>query len=402
MTNLEKINEFLERGVERIYPSKEFLKSKLESGEKLTMYLGIDPTGPTLHLGHSVILEKLKMFQMLGHKVILLIGDFTGMIGDPTDKTSARKKLTRQEVLDNCKLYKKQAGKLLKFTGENPVKLVYNSRWLRKLKFDDVLELTSLVTVEQMLKRDMFQKRIEDGKPTYVSEFLYPLMQGYDSVALDVNGEIGGNDQTFNMLIGRDLMRQMLGKEKFVITMKLLQDEHGKKMGKTEGNMVPLDDKPEEMFGKIMSWSDGFILPSFELLTEVPPPEVDKVKSDLASGANPRDLKLKLAEAIVSIYHSASKAKKAKKDFLATFSKGQIPADIKEFKISSGALLSDCLASSGLIVSKSEWRRLVGEKAVSLVADNGTLTKILDFNFKVEEPAVFKIGKHRFLRIILN
>ncbi|MDD5318387.1 MAG: tyrosine--tRNA ligase, partial [Candidatus Pacebacteria bacterium] len=198
------IQELLTRGVEHIFPNPAFLEEKLKKGEKITIYLGIDPTGPTLHLGHVIILKKLRDFQRLGHKVILLIGDFTAQIGDPTDKMATRKKLSAKEVLNNCKVYKTQASRFLDFSGRNKAELRFNSSWLKKMNFADVLELASHMTVEQMLKRDMFEKRNSEGKPIFIHEFLYPLLQGYDSVALGVDAEIGGNDQTFNMLVGRD------------------------------------------------------------------------------------------------------------------------------------------------------------------------------------------------------
>jgi tyrosyl-tRNA synthetase len=365
------------------------------------MYLGIDPTGPTLHLGHAVPILKLRQFQKLGHKVILLIGDFTGMVGDPTDKSSARKRLTRKEVLANAKFYKKQVLPLLEFRGDNPAELRYNSEWLKKLSLSEAFELFSNVTYAQTIKRDMFQKRIETGNDLYLHEFLYPVIQGYDSVALDVDGEVGGNDQTFNMLVGRDLMKKLKNKEKFVITMKLLEDANGKKMGKTEGNMVPLNEKPKDMFGKIMSWSDGLIAPAFEMCTLATLEEIAKVKTDLAAGVNPKELKLRLAFEVVSAYYGDKKAGRAKEAFLATFSRKEAPTDIKEFAAARGALLSDCFLASGVISSKSEWRRLVGENAVSEVSSDGSVVKISDFNYKVENTAVFKIGKHRFFKVVV-
>ena len=241
-----KINELLTRGVENIYPKPEFLKERLESGDKLKIYLGIDPTGPTLHLGHVSSMIKLRQFQNLGHQVILLIGSFTAMIGDPTDKMAVRKQLTREQVLQNCKNYLDQASVILNFEGANPAQVKYNDEWLGKLNFHEVIELASHFTVQQMLERDMFEKRINDGKPVHLHEFLYPLMQGYDTVAMDVDGEVGGNDQTFNMLAGRTLLKQMKNKEKFVITTRLLVDSQGSKMGKTTGNMIALADSPEE------------------------------------------------------------------------------------------------------------------------------------------------------------
>src|SRR3989339_591169 len=265
--NPQKINELLTRGVENIYPKKDFLEAKLKSGKPITLYTGYDPTAPTLHIGHGITMMKLRQFQDLGHKVIMLIGDFTGMIGDPTDKGAARQKLTREQVLANCKNYQEQASSILNFEGANPVAVKYNSEWLGKMNFAGILELTSHFTVQRMMERDMFEKRQEENKPIYLHEFLYPVMQAYDSVAMEVDGEVGGNDQTFNMLAGRDLMKDLQGKEKFVLTMKLLVDSTGKKMGKSEGNMIALADKPEDMFGKVMSWTDEMILKGFELCT---------------------------------------------------------------------------------------------------------------------------------------
>ncbi|OGJ12066.1 tyrosine--tRNA ligase, partial [Candidatus Nomurabacteria bacterium RIFOXYC2_FULL_36_8] len=295
----KKIDELLTRGISFIYPTKEFLENKIKKGEKLTIYLGIDPTGPTLHLGHAIPIKKLSEFQKAGHQIILLMGDFTAMIGDPTDKGAARKQLTHKEVTSNLKNYKKQASSLISFTGKNPAKITFNSTWLGKMNFEKVISLASNMTVQQMLERDMFEKRMKEGKPIYLHEFLYPLMQGYDSVAMDVDGEIGGNDQTFNMLCGRDLMKTMKNKEKFVITMKLLEDNSGKKMGKTEGNMIALSDSPEEMYGKVMSWTDGMIIPGFELCTNIPTFEIEKMSKDIHSNlVNPKDLKIRLAREI--------------------------------------------------------------------------------------------------------
>lgn len=401
MENEEKIKELLTRGVEKIYPSVEFLQEKLLRGEKLSVYFGIDPTGPSLHLGHVIPLLKLAQFQRLGHKVILLIGDFTATIGDPTDKMAVRLPLSEKQVLKNAKQYKKQVSPVLEFGGSNPAKLKYNSKWLNKLSMADTAKLLSHITYAQTIKRDMFQRRIIEGKDLYVNEFLYPVLQGYDSVAMEVDGEVGGNDQTFNMLMGRDLLKRMKNKEKFVLAMKLLADSSGKKMGKTEGNMVALDEEPEEMFGKIMSWPDNMILPGFELCTTVSLSEVAGVKTKLESGANPRDAKLWLAETIVSMYHNDEKSRKAKENFQKTFSEGKIPDDAKEFKTVTDALLSDCLLAAGLIASRSEWRRLVGENAVSTIASDGAAMKILDLDYKVAAPAVFKIGKHRFLKVIV-
>ncbi|MDO8575152.1 MAG: tyrosine--tRNA ligase [bacterium] len=401
-----KVTELLTRGVENVYPKLDFLKGRLMSGERLTLYLGIDPTGPTLHLGHGILIKKLKEFQDLGHEIILLIGDFTGMIGDPTDKSATRKKLTREQVLENAKEYVKQASVFLNFKGENPALVKYNSEWLGKMSFGDVLELSSLVTVDQMLKRDMFDNRVKEGKPIYLHEFMYPLMQGYDCVAMNVDGEIGGNDQTFNMLVGRDFLKILKNKEKFVLTGKLLTDSAGKKMGKTEGNMVSLDQDAGEMFGKIMSWADGLIIPAFELCTYLKMEEIQEMDKKLKEGAsdgineginprNPRDFKFKLATEIVKIYHGEAKAKEAGEDFEKTFKKGGVPEDIMEVNFAKDTRLGEILLAEGLVKSKSEFARLVDEGAVSAVGKEAIKTH----DFKISESAVWKIGKRRFIKI---
>ncbi|MDB5254739.1 MAG: Tyrosine--tRNA ligase, partial [Candidatus Nomurabacteria bacterium] len=293
--NLDK-NELtdilLHKGVADILPSKGFLEKELASGKKLSVYAGFDPTAPTLHIGHTIQLRKLRHFQDLGHKIIFLVGDFTARVGDPTDKGTARKQLTEKEIKINLKKYKQQAGKFIRFSGKNAAAIKFNNDWLGKMKFADVLALASNMTVDQMLKRDMFARRIEEEKPIYIHEFMYPLMQGYDSVAMDVDGEVGGNDQLFNMLAGRTLLKQLKNKEKFVITTKLLEDNNGKKMGKSEGNMVSLIDTPEDMYGKIMSWTDGLIIPGFELCTDYTPSQVQAVQEELHGEVNPRNIKI--------------------------------------------------------------------------------------------------------------
>lgn len=387
ITDEKKIEEILNRGVENIFV-KEKLKEKLLSGKKLKVYLGIDPTGPTLHMGHAIVLKKLKQFQELGHQVILLMGDFTAMIGDPTDKSAVRKPLSRREVLQNLKKYKKQASVFLKFGFFGGAKFVFNSRWLGQMRFQGVLELASRVTVDQMLKRDMFVRRSEEGKPIFIHEFLYPLMQGYDSVAMDVDVEIGGNDQTFNMLMGRDLVSQILKKDKSVISMKLLEDNTGKKMGKTEGNMITFEDSPGEMFGKVMSWNDSLIERGFELCTDV-------TQVDLTQ--NPRDLKMKLASEIVKIYHGEKKAKEAEENFVNTFQKKEIPDEMTEVVVKEGENLADALVKAGFVASKSDFRRLLEENAVTNLDSE---EKITDLNIVPEHGIRLKIGKKRFVKVI--
>ncbi len=389
------IQEFLTRGVEQVYPTRAFLEEKLIKGDKVTMYLGVDPTGPTLHIGHAIALRKLRDFQRLGGKVVLLIGDFTAMIGDPTDKSAARVRLTHEQVLENAKLYKEQASKFLDFTGPNAAEIRHNSEWLGKMSFNDVVELAAHFTVQQMLERDMFEKRLTEEKPIHLHEFLYPLMQGYDSVALDTDGEIGGNDQTFNMLAGRTLMKQMKNKEKFVFVTKLLADQTGKKMGKSEGNMLAFSDSAADMFGKVMSWTDGMILSGFELCTDVSMAEIAELKKALEGGENPKNLKARLAREIAASYHGADAALKAAMDFEAAFSKGGFPEDAPTVAVGSGAPLLDILLGAKMVESKTEARRLFEDGAVS--ENDGP--KITDPLFLVTKDLELKVGKRRFLKI---
>lgn len=394
-TDEKQIDELLSRGVENIFPNLEFLKSKMMKGERLALYLGIDPTGPTLHMGHVIPLLKLSKFQKLGHQTILLMGDFTAMIGDPSDKTATRKKLTHDEVMSNLKEYQKQAGRFIDFSGPNKALFKFNSEWLGKLNFADVLDLASEMTVQQMLERDMFKKRIDEGKPVYIHEFMYPLMQGYDSVAMDVDGEIGGNDQTFNMLAGRNLMKSLKNKEKFVVATKLLVDSSGKKMGKTENNMVSLDQSPEEMFGRVMSWGDELIIPGLEIITDVPMSDIKSMGESLASGKNPRDFKVYLAREIVNLCYGEKEAKKAEESFENTFVKGGVPEDMIKVSVAKETSLADILMAQEIIISKSEFRRLVSEGAITNM-DTGE--KVTDSDNKVKS-GTYKIGKRRFIKI---
>src|SRR3989344_1673780 len=330
----DEIEKILNRGVENVYHSKEALKKVLESGKKLVIYLGIDPTGSTLHIGHGVALKKLRAFQDLGHKIILLIGDYTALIGDPTDKDKTRPVLTHEEIMKNSACFKKQASAILSFDGENPAELKYNGEWLSKLTFEETIRLASHFTVGQMIEREMFARRIKEGKPIHLHEFLYPLMQGYDSVAMDVDMEIGGNDQTFNMLSGRTLMKQMKNKEKFVLTTKLLIDPQGRKMGKSEGNMMTLADSPEDMFGKVMSWPDGRIALGFELYTDLPMSEIESRTLE-----NPMEAKKELARNIVETYHGKEKALSAMNFFERAHQKRETPKEAPEILIKGRKIL---------------------------------------------------------------
>src|SRR3990172_6053858 len=283
-------DELLTRNVSTIYPNKEAFLKRLGSNTKLKIYLGIDPSSPKIHLGNAIALRKLAEFQNLGHKIILLIGDFTGMIGDPTDRNSARQPLTREQVLENSKSYRRQAEKILNFKGKNPAEIVYNSTWLSKLNFEEVIKLAGHFTIQQLLERDMFQERLKNNKPIGLHEFLYPLMQGYDSVAMDVDLEVGGSDQTFNMLIGRELQRELHGKEKFVLTLPLLEGTDGRKMSKSFGNTIDIDEIPENMFGKLMGIKDELIWKYFEMCTDLDTQTLKRLRKN-SEKENPIDLK---------------------------------------------------------------------------------------------------------------
>jgi tyrosyl-tRNA synthetase len=438
-----KMKILLERGVENIFPSKDFLASKLKSGEKLTLYTGYDPTGPSLHIGHAITLMKLRDFQELGHKVIMLIGDFTAMIGDPTDKGAARVRQTREEVLENCKLYQQQAGTLLRFDGENPAELRFNNDWLGKLTFAEVVDLASHFTVQQMLERDMFKRRmslvmvcdcgfenilpgqahfqppsntifnrfnykcqscdkslfgpnvkVTTPSPVYLHEFLYPLMQGYDSVAMDVDGEVGGNDQTFNMLAGRDLIKDVKNKEKFVVATKLLVDASGKKMGKSEGNMIALSDSPEDMFGKVMRWSDDMIIPGFEICTRVPIEEVTALAEEMKLGANPRDFKLTLAYHITEMFLGDEAARQGRDHFSRVIQSSEQPVDIQELTPTAYDIVT-VLKESGFVSSNSDARRAIQDGGVKV-----NEVKVTSHEQVVAAGDVVQKGKRFFVKIV--
>ncbi len=449
-TDAREVKLFLERGIANFYPSDTAVEKALRSGKRLKIYSGIDPTGPTLHLGHAIVFRKLAELQRLGHEVIMLIGDFTAMIGDPTDKAATRKKLTRKEVLANCKNYKKQASKFLSFSGANAAKLVFNSTWLGKMSFGDVVELASHFTVQQMMVRDMFERRLrgtiycanclkefpapypdiiqrgdawtfegwKEGKfkcpncksvvdlnsartghysspkPVYLHEFLYPLMQGYDSVAMDVDMEIGGNDQTFNMLAGRTLLKEMKGKEKFVVTTVLLEDSSGKKMGKTEGNMITLEDGPEEMYGKVMSWTDGMIIPGFRLCTDVSESEIDRIEDLIKKGGNPVAYKHQLAKEVVTLFHSPKAAQAAADHFLKVHKSHEAPEDMPAITVKKGMTLVEALVASNLVSSKTDARRQIEQGGVKA---DGKVVK--DVDAMAKKGSIIQKGKRHFVKL---
>ncbi|MES3031983.1 MAG: tyrosine--tRNA ligase [Patescibacteria group bacterium] len=390
MVDKQKIDELLTRGVENVFPDKSTLEKILSSGKKIKLYYGIDPTGTTLHLGHLVQLLKLKKFQDLGHEVVILIGDFTAQIGDPTEKQTTRKPLTHKQVLENAKGYKKQISRVLHLKNLK-INFTHNAKWTNKLTPEDMLELASHFTVSNLLSRNMFQERIKAGREVYVHEFLYPIFQAYDAVTMGVDLQIGGNDQMFNMLAGRDLMKKKKHKEMFVLTTKLLVDPTGKKMGKTEGNMITLGDSANDMFGKVMSWSDDMIAVGFEICTELDFKDFAMEK--------PRDQKAKLAHEIVKICRGADAADEAEQNFINTFQKKEIPDEIQEVKAKTGELLSEVLVENKILTSKGEWRRLVSGNGVHDLGKNQNIT---DPNIKITENLTLKIGKKRFVKITLK
>lgn len=378
--------DILTRGVETILPSAKALEERLKTGP-IKLYMGIDATGPTLHLGHLASLLKLKDFQQAGHEVVVLLGDFTTRIGDPTDKLSARKVLTPDEVESNLQDYERQ---VLLILNKKRTTFRRNSEWFDKMSAQDILNLATEFTDKDLTDRDMFVERKKQGKPVYANELFYPLLQGYDSVALGVDLEIGGNDQLFNMLSGRDLMTHR-GKEKFVLTTKLLTDSTGKKMGKTEGNMAKLTDSPNDIFGKIMSWPDELLATGFEILTRLPEGEYQKLLA-----GHPKDAKLSLAENIVSLIYGPAAAGEAKDQFEATFSSGEAAIEPIVVMVNMGVKLADVLVNEGLVKSKSEFRRLVEQKGVEIEGK-----KLIDPDYEILKEVSGRLGSHRFFHIKL-
>lgn len=385
---MDVIDQLLTRGVDKMYPSRETLEKVLRSGKKLTLYFGVDPSGDALHIGHAVALRKLRQFQKLGHHVILLIGDFTGMIGDPSGKKEGRQQLTRDQVLANAKEYKTQASKILEFEGEHAVEIKFNSTWLSKLSFEEILKLAARFTIQQILERDMFQERIKRGDDIGLHEFLYPLMQGYDSVAMNVDLEIGGTDQMFNMLAGRKLVSQILHKEKFVMTVPLLTDAKGVKIGKTEGNVIGITDPANDFFGKIMALGDDAVVPCFTLLTDFPLEEIERLKVQL----RPIDFKKKLAFELTKQFNSQKDAKDAQNEFELVHQQKKTSEASAEKLNADGKTVLGVLTKTGL--SKSEAKRLIEQKAIER---SGIVLTSAD---TVRKDDIIKIGKKKFLKIV--
>jgi len=380
---MDKIDEVLTRGVAQVLPDKKGL-ADLMARKRIRLYQGFDPSMPSLHLGNYVGLMKLRQFQKLGHEVIFLVGDFTGMIGDPTDKLSTRKKLTRVEVLENAKSWQEQASKVLDFKGVNPAKMLFNSEWSDRISFKDLLEITSNFTVQQMIERDMFQERLKKNEPIYLHEFLYPVAQAQDSVVMDVDLEIGGSDQVFNMLAGRTLMKAVKGKEKYVLATKLLVDKEGNKVGKTTGNALFLDSSPNDFFAGIMSFPDEVIHLGFELLTEVPLEGVEE-----KAKKHPMEAKKELAFEVVKILWGEKDAKEAQLSFENTFQERKPTFDIK---VSSGGTLAETIAPFTQRQSISNAKELIKQKAVDV---NGKTSS--DPSLLIKKEDKIKVGSRTFL-----
>lgn len=387
--------ELLTRGVAKLIPEK-LAEEKIASGKKLRVYLGIDPTGAKLHLGHAIPLRKLQAFADAGHHVIFVVGSFTAMIGDPSGRDDQREALTKEQVEKNFQTYKTQASKILDF---KRVEIRYNHEWLEKLTQMELAKIASVFTKQQLEQRDMFQRREQEGKPISMLEMLYPLYVGYDSVILDVDCELGGTDQEFNMLAGRTLQKAYGKREKFVLTTKLLEGVDGRKMSKTYNNCIYLEDEPSEMFGKVMSIKDELMDIYFECCTDVPVHEYKKILKGL-----PRDAKACLAHTVVMMYHGKPAADKAQKEFDNVFQRGELPEDVPEVKMKKGILLIDVLVEHKLVASKSEARRLVEQKGITI---NDKI--VTDPEQKVEKGltpkalakgVIVRVGKRKFLKLI--
>jgi len=398
-TGEKAIDAILDRGVLKDFlPTKEAFKERLMSGEKMRFYMGFDPTAKALHLGHAQNLLVLEDFRRLGHEVIFLIGDFTGMIGDPSDKSSARVKQTPAEVQDNFKDWKNQVRNIVDFDdAENPFLIKYNSEWLGNLDLTEILELAGNFTVQQMLERDMFDKRMKEGKPIYLHEFLYPLMQGYDSVAMDVDVEMCGTDQIFNSLAGRTLMQKLKKKEKFVIANHLIADEvTGQLMSKSNGTGVFLDLEPHDLFGAVMAQSDGMIRPLALGCTRLSLTGIE----EMITMDNPRDAKVKLAFEITKLFHGESAAQKAREYFINTFSKKEIPEDVPEYNSQEGINILELLVSIDGATSKGDARRKIEQGGVSIDGTKITGTKYM--LQQKDDGGVMKVGKKFFVKIVLS
>ncbi|MFW2372631.1 MAG: tyrosine--tRNA ligase [Gammaproteobacteria bacterium] len=396
MSSVEQALEIIRRGAEEILIEEELVK-KLKTGKSLRIKAGFDPTAPDLHLGHTVLLNKLRQFQDLGHEVIFLIGDFTGMIGDPTGKSTTRPPLTRDQVIDNAKSYEQQIFKIL-----DPEKtlVMFNSSWMGQMDASGLIKLASSLTVARMLERDDFSKRYSSNQPIAIHEFLYPLIQGYDSVELKADVELGGTDQKFNLLMGRELQKQHGQDPQVVLMMPILEGLDGvQKMSKSLNNYIGVHESPDEMFGKIMSVSDELMWRYFELLSFRPMSEVEGFKAEVAAGSNPRDIKFKLAEEIIERFHDTDAAVKARESFIARFQKGAMPDEMPELILQSedGELaIANLLKMAGLTGSTSDALRMIKQGAVKI---DGVKMDDKGLRVKSGSTHIFQVGKRKFARV---
>jgi len=394
--DLNRIFDVLNRGTVEVLVKAD-LEKKLLSDKTLRIKLGIDPSGKDLHIGHMVVIRKLKQFQDLGHHVLLLFGNFTGQIGDPTGKNESRKIKTQEELEENAKHYLAQVKTLLDI---NKIEVVWNADWLRKLNFADVVHLASQFTVAQMMERDMFQERVKVNAPISVHEFMYPLMQGYDSVALKADVELGGTDQTFNLLAGRTLQKAYGQEPQDIVTVPILEGLDGKlKMGKSTNNYIGVGESPNQMYGKVMSIPDSLILKYFELASNRAYAEIEAMKKAMAEGENPMNLKKRLAKDIVTIYHDAGAALDAEREFKEIFSNKGLPEDIDLKRLAKDKLnVVELLTVTGLVSSKNEARRLIEGGGVRLDGEKVENHEII-INLKKEK--LLQVGKRKFIRVIM-
>lgn len=390
----KKIEELLARGVEEVIDI-ENLKKKLLSGKQLRIKLGIDPTSPNIHLGRSIPLLKLRDFQELGHKVVFIAGDFTGIIGDTSDKDSERPMLTEKIIKKNLANYKKQVGKIIDL---KKCEFHQNSKWLKKLGYKEVGEHANIFSINQFISRENIAKRLKEGKRVSLREVLYPLMQGYDSVAIKADVELGGTDQKFNLLAGRDMQKEVGQNPQDIVMTKIIEGLDGRKMSSSWGNTINFLDEPNEMYGKIMSMSDDLIIPYFKLLTRVPMEMVAEHEKSLLLGFNPKDIKQKLAFEITRMYHDQKKAEKAEEFWQNTFSKKEIPEDIKEVYISSPKKISEILVENDLLPSNSEVMRRIKGGAIK----NLETEEVFKENILIKEDATIKYGKKDFMKIVVK
>ncbi len=405
--DIDKQLEIIKRGTAEIIPEEELvekLKRSIKEDRPLRVKLGLDPTAPDIHLGHTVVLHKMRQLQELGHDIILIMGDFTGRIGDPSGRSETRRQLTEEEIQKNVATYRDQVGKIIDI---NKTRLVYNSSWLGTLSFSDVVTLAAKYTVARMLERDDFERRYKQGIPIGIHEFLYPLMQGYDSVVVKADIELGGTDQKFNLMVGRDLQREFGQEPQVAITMPILEGLDGvQKMSKSLGNYIGISEPPNEIYGKTMSITDELIVRYFELVTPVPLEEVRQIRDDMNSGKlNPRDAKMRLARELVTMFHGREAAINAEKEFIAVFQKGALPDDIPDVFIPQDELGDDgtiwlpkLLTAAGLANSTSAGKRSIIQGAVRI---DGEKITDPDHRVLVTNGMIVQIGKRKFARIKL-